>query len=498
VHVDSVDLPTGETAGIYHNPDIDRTVSQLTVDYAIGQRVSIAGVAGFTVSAMNAARQESEARLREVARKAAAAKADLNTSAAAPHTDHERTILRAGRLYRIDLEMVWAGELFEQTEAGGTNLLARVAFGAPSSQEYKPKNQPLRPTPRSLFFRTADKPKLQSVAKYGEFAYADHLFRQQAVFQPEMLQRYLAGYEPAQSEEHRFCGDPLRAHFLQSHVARLADAYGFTLMVSQRRVDRPGPKYAQPNLFAPVWTTATNDNFLAKTDRVRADFIAASVCQQPRPGATATVDTPLEPQALYEVYVLAKSQKASFADGRLPGVTFTTSRWITAEDMFVGLGLSVAGLAPNPERIVQGDLAIAAPASLASAVIEGDDQAFQDALLALGIEAWPISEAPRLSRMWLSDGAGGWLFAGLMLESPEPVHRPGRLELQNLTLAGVAFDIRRRDRSGARLLYLTSKPFQVLAPASVELNARSTLRGTTAAISGSFVLPQAPEFAEEP
>jgi hypothetical protein len=107
--------------------------------------------------------------------------------------------------------------------------------------------------------------------------------------------------------------------------------------------------------------------------------------------------------------------------------------------------------------------------------------------------------------MWIEDGAGGWLFAGLMIESPEPIHRPGRLELNSLTLdmgpagSGITFGIRRRDRSGSRLIYLTQTPFNVAPP---PVQARLVLRATStrapANVTGRLKLPLAPGFAEDP
>lgn len=71
--------------------------------------------------------------------------------------------------------------------------------------------------------------------------------------------------------------------------------------------------------------------------------------------------------------------------------------------------------------------------------------------------------------LWREEAAR-WLCAGVLIESPEPIHRPGRFEIRSLRLfAGVdvVFDIRRRDRSGSRLLFATSTPFQ---PAMVSIN----------------------------
>jgi hypothetical protein len=342
-----------------------------------------------------------------------------------------------------------------------------------------------------------------------------------------MLQRYLAGYDPGQSEQHRFCDDPLRAHFLQDHVAALAKAYGFDLQVSVQRVDRPGPAYASPLLMSPEWSYGTDRAFLSEVDKVRLDLALASPCKAPTPGATASVNPPLEPEALYDIHVLAKStEPAAFADGKLPGVTFHTSRWRTPGDMLAGLGFAVAGPKP-PADVVIGDLAIPDPALLAPAVIEDDDQAFQNALLALGLDGWPVAEAPRLSRLWFLAEGAGWRCAGLMIESPEPIHRPHRFELKGLSLdmghasAAIHFDIRRRDRTGSRLIYLTSTPFRVIVreriafghlPAPLEpdlrfpqfqnITPKLVLRGESTLgvgdVSGALVIPTGPGFSEDP
>src|SRR5262249_19059665 len=197
-------------------------------------------------------------------------------------------------------------------------------------------------------------------------------------------------------------------------------------------------------------------------------------------------------------------------------------------DMLAGLGLVTAGQPVIP-NVMNGDLAITNPAALLPAVVEGDDQTFQNALLTLGLDGWPIVEAPRLSRMWLEIADGSWRFAGLMIESPEPIHRPGRFELDGLSLdmgnagAAIRFDLRRRDRAGARLIYLTATPFAVVTRERIifghwpfqfqpddrfprfrsitpklVLKGKSMLMGAGADLSGELVIPMAPGFAEDP
>jgi hypothetical protein len=349
---------------------------------------------------------------------------------------------------------------------------------------------------------------------------------QQDVFQPEMLQRYLAGYDPGQSEQFRFYDDPLRAHFRQDHVAALAEAYGFKLIVAVRRVDRPGAAYTNPMLPLTVWTAVTDKSFLSKTDQVRYDFAAVSPCSTPKPGATASVNPELEPEAWYEIYVLAKSQDSAFADGRLPGVTFKTSRWATPIEMLMALGFTISGQ-PVPPPAPIGDLVIGYSSLLTPTVVEDNDQAFQAGLQSLGIDGWPVTDAPRLSRLWFEGPDGTWLFAGLMIESPEPIHRPERLNVTGLRLqmgttgGSIVFDVRRRDRSGSRLLYLTSTPFRVITrerttfghwPFIVLPGGKGLFHSVTptlvldaqnsvpvaASISGSLVIPTVPTFSEDP
>ena len=89
------------------------------------------------------------------------------------------------------------------------------------------------------------------------------------------------------------------------------------------------------------------------------------------------------------------------------------------------------------------------------------------------------------------------------MESPEPVHRPGRLEVTGLQAqagAGnpVTFGFSRRDRIGARLLYLTQNP---VAPALVPvltLAARSITDSGVAFLAATIALPGQPSFAGEP
>jgi hypothetical protein len=497
----SVSLPTGETAVLFAAP-AGKIAGVVSVSWPLSAKLGFVGISGMTQSALAASAAENAVLAAAAAAAAAAAQAGPKTDAST-NTPNQRTILEPGRLYRLDIDMGWSGKLYKQDKSGQAILADSKG--------------PLSSDTRRLFFRTTPKPPATKTGTttYGEKNYVKWLNVWQDNFRPEMIQRYLAGYEPAQSEEHRFCDDPLRAHFTQDHVVALAKAYGFDLKVAVRRVDRAGAAYANPKLLIPVWSFGTNKSFLKDADALRHQYAAASPCSVPKPGTTGTVIFQLEPEALYELYVLADADDPGTMDGELPGVTFHTSRWRTPVDMLLGLGFSSA--AQLPANVVNGDLRIPTT-SLAPTVAEDDDSAYQAALLTLDLDGWPLADEPRFSRLWVEQ-AGTWKFAGLMIESPEPIHRPGRLELTSLALSmghvgsAVKFDIRRRDRSGSRLIYLTATPFTVVT--------REFIRGhrprgahfvtfkpmltlafndlqTNAAVTGIIALPVLPTFVEEP
>ena len=524
---DFVRLPTGEFAALFHQRTRD-PVGGLTVSYPLNAAIGVVGLGGTTTSADTAAVTENNA-IQDLIALLADAKADGPKTNPHVFRRHHRATLAPGRVYRLDIDMSWSGELYKQDEGGNGVLVKSVT----DQSAYAPKGSGPISTNRQLFFETAPKPALPAPQKSGALGYANWLYRRQDVFEPEMIERYLAGYEPAQSELFRFCDDPLRAHFRQNHVAALAKAYGFTLSVAVRRIDRAGDENATPTLFDLVWSFATNPVFLSPADQIRSDYAMTSRCDVPTPGATGTADTRLAPEAWYETYVLAKADDPDHvADGRLPGVTFRTSRWRTPEAMFAGLGLTVtSAAAPEPDPVMAGDLSIPSAALPGAPVIDGDDQAFQNALVALGLDGWPVATAARISRLWTPSGTGGWLFAGLMMESPEPIHREGRLELDPATPtlemgragAGITFGIRRRDSSGARLIWLTATPFAVVTreriinprwplvrlwnqglprftPIEPKLAIHAIGKGLGAGhdVTGTLAIPVAPAFAEDP
>lgn len=459
----------------------------LRIVYPVGLNLAVIGLGGVTATAREAAsRREAGLRaLNTIMTTAAAGGPPLHCGA---YAEYQRAILQPDTLYRLDVDLTWTGQLYAQDTSG-----ARVASGdLVTGNSYRRAGQDV-PCLRQLFFRTAPRPAGTPLHRASP-KFATWLMLQQDVFEPEMIERYLAGYEPAQSEAFRFTSDPLRVHFRQSHVAALADAYGFTLSLALRRTDRAGGgDDNSPSILDLVWGWATSKDFLSPMDQVRFDRIHTSPCAQPLPGATGTASAPLAPEAWYELYVIAKpTGDGTTRSGRLPGVTFRTSRWHDAADMLAGLGFDTGG---TPQGLV-GDLEVDWSAFPAGPV--ASDAGFADALQRIGLEGWPSPEQPRLSRLWTVDQEGGWACAGLMVESVEPIVRTGRLDLLPLSLdgPGPAFSRKTQDGGGFRFLLLADQPF---APAEGTRYVFSVQdAGGGAVVQGRLDLPTRPFFAEDP
>ena len=466
--------------------------SSLSVTYPIGMRLGVLGVGGITRTAALAADARNAATKAE-ADLLAKAKDNGPPTGLSPTT--ERCVLEAGHVYRIDLTMRWSGSLSKRDDKGVKVPVALKAAGPDTTDT------------RHYWFRTAKPQPVEMLATYATVERYAQIHRQRDFFHPAMLERHLLGYEPAQSELFRFANDPVRVYFNVGHVGALAKAYGYKLACGLRRLDAPAAADPDQVLKATLdW--ATNGHFLSGPQAVRAEAYAASICKLPPPNAVLQAPMKLSRLSWYEVYALAQSTQAGVVDGKLPGVSFRTSRWAGGADMLAALQFAKVVNGRSAGRATGGAM-VRADAVLTPALSAGDD-ALMDAFLdRLGLDGWPVATEPRISLLWRQQ-ASTWRCAGVVIESPEPIHRPGRFEVDALTLVmgsaglGVAFDIRCRDRSGSRLLFATSTPF---APRlTVPLRTLPLLRlqcrdlpvgGVAIALTGSLTVPLQPSFAEE-
>ena len=483
-------LDDGRVVLRFARPDASE-ITKVLVSWPLGARVAVLGLAGTTLAARDAAKARDAARRAEAGRQAAAAA----TQPQQPTTTvgaGARCLLQPGRTYRLDVDMTWSGWLYEQQEGGPPKEVAKVL----DRDRYRPKGGAETDTRRSLFFRTTPKQGAGPLAPLPKYATAFHLSTlhvKQDLFDPRMLVRHVAGYTPAQSERDRFRDDPLQVHFSASHAAALAKVYGYDLKIGLRRVDAAGPDGEEQTLD-PLWLALTATEQLGLVDKLKLDVALGAQCPVPKPGATLEAQAPLAAEAWYELFTLVAGT-GDLADGRLPGTTFRTSRWRTPAAMVAALGFT------SPAGAAGGDVEVRALPPIAAAA--GDDARFDAALDALGLDGWPAPAEPRHSVLWLERAAGGtstWLCAGVLVESPEPVDRPGRCEVTRLTLQPPqprsTFELRRSDRNRSRLLFLAPEPFVPPPSATAVLELLDRRSGAT--LSGAVAIPRQPRFSEDP
>lgn len=462
-----------------------------------GLRIGVLGLGGITQSAVAAAAVRNAAAAAEADKQNKAAAEIAAKADAAPSTTR-RCVLDPGRLYRIDVTMRWSGTLWQMDDQGKKQILKTQAADGSTDML------------RQYWFRTAPLQPAGAAPGASTVAYLDHLHRRRDLFDPAMLQRHLLGYNPAQSELQRFANDPVQVHFAPGHVALLAAAYKFELLCALRRLDQPDT--VEPDqLLTPKLVAAVDSTRMVGSAAIIGQAYLDSGCGLAANGVVLHADVKLTRDTWYEVFVLAKKTDG-VDDGRLPGVSFRTSRWADGAEMLQGLRFlrSGAGLA-------DGGVALPSGIVLAARISEGDDGVFDAFLATLGLDGWPTAAAPRASLLWIPPAgppaaAAPWRCAGLMLESPEPIHRPGRFVVDGLDLlmgpTVVNFDLRLRDRSGSRLLFATSTPFvprrtrrglgfTFVMP---RLRLRCTdlpIGAAKTALQGLLELPLQPSFAEE-
>lgn len=416
------------------------------------------------------------------------------------------TILEPGELYRLEVCMSWSADL--QLPGDPETSFSHVSQEI-NAKQYTPRHGENAGIPtttdRSYFFRILPRAEAAPVG-IGSFDSRWRIGPATVSFHPELLERHLLGYTPSQAEQNWFRCDPLEAHFGVRHVAALAHAYGYDLKIGLQRVDVPGEPGKQRVLGGMLGALSQPHLLPTAADRYIHEIAESSPCVLPRPGVSLSPAQKLElaPRAWYEVHVaLPALSQSGVSAGRLPGITFRTSRYCDVAEMAsaIGFGFSQPGTH-------DGDVALALATGSAvfpTAVIVDDDLAFEGAMAALGMEGWPVATEPRTSLLWRKGIDGKWLLGGVLIEGAEPVHRPRRCEVQGLRLVRVlagattatVFDVIRRDRSGSRLLYLASTPFPLSGPSQLELAMHDFRHQPAVTKTGRLTLPTGPGFEGE-
>jgi hypothetical protein len=352
------------------------------------------------------------------------------------------------------------------------------------------------------FFRTAGKDPKAKAAQTGGPAAADatpwgktvvaswkknpEILTTKAVFarvdrfDPGFLSRYLTGYTPADHEPFHFTGDAVSATFRAPHIAQLAAKMGRGIGLAARRTDRN----VSPHIFLAGDLLATVlDNGVHGAGLSAADLLGAAAAQFGCPalpdGGKLTGTLPLQPQTPYELSVGLPLTSQAFKPGdpELDGITFSTSAYRGPVELIEAFNLAPDTVALASAPTAHGDMAIGAggdgdPAALAG-LSDGaitDDAELEQILVGIGLPPLRPVTQPRSTVLWALT-AGQWGVAGLLLESPEPLNRQGRMGIHNATLNAVAFPIRRSSRAGTRALWLRRNPTPQADAAALTLTA---------------------------
>ena len=291
---------------------------------------------------------------------------------------------------------------------------------------------------------------------YGTEHHLTFLHRRQDLFDPRMLERHLIGYTPGQTETDRFRNDPLQARFLglaRGHAGRSSSA---TRCRSSRGASTP----RAPRASRWSWSPSSPPSRSRSTSA--SSISAASTSPSAR---FARLRSP----------VRRSRRRRSSRSRRSPGMRSTQrSRpsperrtWPTASSAESRSEPPAGSTRPVCSRARlhvagrEGDGELALDAVPALPIILGEDARFEAALDALGLDGWPLPAEPRVSLLWLQPADdGAWKCAGLLVESPEPIHRPGRCELKGLRQEppGASFALTRSDRNASRLSTLPRRP----------------------------------------
>lgn len=475
--------------------------TQVVIGYGVGAEVTFLGLEGLTKRASDAA----------AAANAAATEAanDAKTVAETPK-DTRRALLEPGTTYRVDVALSCVG-----TRANGG---ASRSFG-PRTWTFWFATAPVPPPPPPppLGHTLVGTPEVG----FGQIGAAKALATTHDTFDPSYLGRYLLGYTPADRTQQWYADDALEAHFDVDHITSLASKYGHDVTLAYRRTDLP-PGGAGGELRAKLLSALTlqghslygRDYLDAATTRL-VDLAGESPCDVPIAGGTARVPAALETSAAYD-FAVSVPRKGATLGPSLRGVTFTTSRYRNPREQMSALGFGTAGLLGAGLTRLEGGLPASTQllpllAGMPTALTEDSDASFAAALSDAGLPDWASDDGlARTSVLWV-DVEGVWNVVGILLESPEPLHRPHRLWLGSLTSAAVTFEIRRGDSAGIRQLFLSRNPFVpvgqqfmgITVPTTVDLTVdeHPDAKPTDSPAPSSFVvsatLPRVPAFAEE-
>ncbi len=308
-------------------------------------------------------------------------------------------------------------------------------------------------------------------------------------FDPRALLRYLIAFEPETGTAPHLLDDTLLVHLAVDHADQLADAYGRELGLRLRRTDPPPGSLehqAHPDDEPLVVTWgALYDEYRPLGQRRILEAIREAPClEEPAlGGTTATVEADLVAGAWYDLMLMATPTGSPDAEQVIVSRThFQASRYRNATELLGALGFATG----DPAAFIAPD-AIVTSAPPTGAPVVGDT-ALDDALVAVGLDPWPLSDRARTSVLWLLDGTA-WKLAGVLLEAPEPIVRTGRtgLDVTACTYGSVPLAQRRRNLAGTRVLLTPAAPVAVTDAGVLTVTLRRTVTDRTGSTTSSTV-----------
>lgn len=306
----------------------------------------------------------------------------------------------------------------------------------------------------------------------------------EASFEPRRVARYVAGAQPSGPLPH-LLDDPIRVTFSVDYLPKLLDSYGFEARVEVRPTDvNPGtvpPGSHPPDLVLSATIKSwRDDRVLLPVENLIVDAVMASPCASNTSlgGLAVEVLAALKPDKAYDLLLVAHPKSGGGADVVIGRWHFRTSRWHDVDEILRMLDLP----AGTPNAVAPEDVLLQRewPAGLTART--HDDAAFDSALTLLGLDPRPLSPSPRCTTLWVPPvpGRTAWAFAGMLLEAPEPIVRPGRITVDG-AVGGARLTHLRSTANGTGVLLA---PASVVVPAAgdaVSVTLHDSLRGRTAA-----------------
>ncbi|MGW4896231.1 hypothetical protein ACWEQL_28845 [Kitasatospora sp. NPDC004240] len=311
------------------------------------------------------------------------------------------------------------------------------------------------------------------------------LYRDVTSFHPKMLGRYLKGYS-VRGDTPVFYGDPLVVTFSTDTVQMVADVYGYRLVIAVDRTDLPppGPTADVPKFLAVALKASRHPEFLDVVDRRGLEAVhrrgtapALAACSWPVAAVDAVVTPDLVADACYDLtpvlVVKDDSTVPHRVRTRLPHVSFRTSRWRTATDLFKNLGFG-SGAAGVRHLAVRS--AVTDPG-------EDSDGALRAALDRAGANPGPLDVAARTTVLWVPRSTGGHALGAILLEAVEPLVRADRLD--RLAIGGFTT---RTDRAATSVLFVPRAPVPA-GPITLTRRERDPVTATWSRVTATLTLP---------